>query len=108
MPSRRKKEAKDPFPLLTRAGDALARWNLSPLTVLLAIFLLGIVVRAVPLHYDGYFDPDAHFHARLSEDIARTGSLVEWDSLSLQGRVYSYTWGWPSSLLSRASASFSR
>lgn len=58
--------------------------------VLLLIFLLAVAVRSVPLRFDGMFDPDSHFHARLSNEIARTHEIIEWDSLSLQGRVYSY------------------
>ncbi|MFH0970286.1 MAG: hypothetical protein V1776_02380 [Candidatus Diapherotrites archaeon] len=64
--------------------------NYSFSVLLLLLFLVAIGVRAVPLLYDGSFDPDSHFHARLSNDIARTQSIPVWDSLSLQGRIYSY------------------
>jgi asparagine N-glycosylation enzyme membrane subunit Stt3 len=60
------------------------------LYVLLIIFFLAVVVRGVSFQFDGFFDPDSHFHARLSQQIADTKSLIEWDALSLQGRVYSY------------------
>lgn len=62
----------------------------NPLVVLLIIFLLAFVVRSVSFGFDGLFDPDAHFHVRLSEQIVETHQLLEWDALSLQGRVYSY------------------
>ncbi|MEK6821377.1 MAG: hypothetical protein AABY11_03190, partial [archaeon] len=45
---------------------------------------------SVPLLFDGSLDPDSHFHARLSNEIARSGVVPVWDALSLQGRVYSY------------------
>ncbi len=61
-----------------------------PILVILLLFLLAVVVRSIPLQFDGSFDPDSHFHARLSNDIARTHEIPTWDSLSLQGRVYSY------------------
>ncbi len=61
-----------------------------PWIVLLIIFFLAAAVRSVPLRLDGLSDPDAHFHARLSDEIARSHELITWDSLSLQGRVYSY------------------
>ena len=47
-------------------------------------------MRSVPLLFDGSLDPDSHFHARLSNEIARSGVVPVWDALSLQGRVYSY------------------
>lgn len=62
----------------------------NPLLVILLLFLLAVVVRSVPLQFEGSFDPDSHFHARLSNDIARTHEIPKWDALSLQGRVYSY------------------
>ncbi len=61
-----------------------------PWIILLIIFFLAAAVRSVPLRFDGMFDPDSHFHARLSNEIARSHELITWDSLSLQGRVYSY------------------
>mgnify|MGYP001605592761 FL=1 len=62
----------------------------NPAVVLLLIFLLAFAVRSVSFGFTGLFDPDAHFHVRLSEQIVQTRELIEWDSLSLQGRVYSY------------------
>lgn len=61
-----------------------------PWVVLLLVFVLALSVRSIPLHFSGSFDPDTHFHARLSNDIARTHQIPTWDALSLQGRVYSY------------------
>lgn len=61
-----------------------------PWVILLILFFLALVVRSTPLRFDGMFDPDSHFHARLSNEIARTHELITWDALSLQGRVYSY------------------
>lgn len=61
-----------------------------PWIILLLIFFLAMSVRSVPLRFEGLFDPDSHFHARLSNEIARTHELITWDALSLQGRVYSY------------------
>ncbi|MDP2666084.1 MAG: hypothetical protein Q8P05_01115 [Candidatus Diapherotrites archaeon] len=61
-----------------------------PWLVLLLIALLAMMVRSVPFQFEGLVDPDAHFHARLSDNIASSQSLLEWDFLSMQGRVYSY------------------
>ncbi len=61
-----------------------------PWIILLIIFFLAAAVRSVPLHFQGMFDPDSHFHARMGNEIARSHELITWDSLSLQGRVYSY------------------
>lgn len=58
--------------------------------ILLLILFLAVAVRSVPLQFNGMFDPDSHFHARMSNEIARTHDIIEWDTLSLQGRVYSY------------------
>ncbi len=58
--------------------------------MLLLLFFLAMVVRSIPLQFEGSFDPDSHFHARLSNEVARTLEIPVWDSLSLQGRVYSY------------------
>lgn len=57
---------------------------------LLVIFFLAVMVRGISFQFDGFFDPDSHFHSRLSQQIADTHSLIDWDALSLQGRVYSY------------------
>jgi hypothetical protein len=58
--------------------------------LLCLVVLLAVLVRSVPFTFPGMFDPDSHFHSRLSDEIARTHELISWDALSLQGRVYSY------------------
>lgn len=80
------RETRSFFSLRQRADSLLSqKWLLVCLIVLLAV-----LVRSVPFTFPGMFDPDSHFHARLSDEIARTHELLSWDALSLQGRVYSY------------------
>lgn len=80
--------ARDSF--VQKTAPARAWVSAHPLLILLIIFLLAFAVRSVPLRFEGSFDPDAHFHARMGGQIAATHELIAWDSLSLQGRVYSY------------------
>lgn len=61
-----------------------------PLAILFLIFGLSLLVRSTALWFDSSVDPDSHFHARLSDEIVRTGELPHWDFLSMQGRAYSY------------------
>ncbi|QQR92282.1 MAG: hypothetical protein IPJ89_03945 [Candidatus Iainarchaeum archaeon] len=58
--------------------------------LLLLIFLLGVLVRSVPLQFAEFSDPDAFFHARMAQQIIDTHALPLWDALSEQGRIYSY------------------
>lgn len=76
--------------LLSRQKSPVVSFFSRPIIILLIIFFLSLSVRSVPLRFDGMFDPDSHFHARMSNEIARSHELITWDSLSLQGRVYSY------------------
>jgi hypothetical protein len=76
--------------LLSEKKSAVDSILSRPFIILLVIFFLAVAVRSVPLRFDGMFDPDSHFHARMSNEIARSHELLSWDALSLQGRVYSY------------------
>ncbi|MDO8627557.1 MAG: hypothetical protein Q7K42_03765 [Candidatus Diapherotrites archaeon] len=61
--------------------------------VLIGLFLvliLSFVLRLNPFFVGTLVDPDSYFHLRQSEKILETHSLVEFDDLSLQGRIFSY------------------
>ncbi len=78
---------------LDEKAHAFAQWLESPravVVILLAIFLLGMLVRSVPLQFDAFTDPDAFYHTRMAQQIVDTHSIPVWDALSEQGRVYSY------------------
>ena len=58
--------------------------------VLLAVFVLGMALRSIPLQFEGFPDPDSYFHARMAQSVLDQQSIPIWDSLSDQGRAYSY------------------
>ncbi|MBI4043695.1 MAG: hypothetical protein HY393_02735 [Candidatus Diapherotrites archaeon] len=61
-------------------------------TYLALALLLGVafLVRVFPGSFENLVDPDAHFHARMAEQIITEQRVPAWDALSMQGRVYTY------------------
>ena len=57
---------------------------------LLAIFILAIFIRAFPLFIGSMTGPDPWFHARMTEMVVEGQAVPGFDSLSMQGRFYSY------------------
>jgi len=57
---------------------------------LLLIFALALLLRAFPLFMGSMTGPDPWFHARMSEMVVSGQAIPELDSLSMQGRYYSY------------------
>jgi hypothetical protein len=54
------------------------------------ILLLGFLIRIAPLTINSFTGPDPFFHWRMSEQIIKEQKIPFFDSLSLQGRYYSY------------------
>jgi 4-amino-4-deoxy-L-arabinose transferase-like glycosyltransferase len=57
---------------------------------LLALLLAALAVRAVPLFYYGYIDPDHYYHERLSRQFVAEEGVPLWDEVSYGGRPYTY------------------
>ena len=58
--------------------------------VLLLIVFLGFLLRAGPLFFDSFGEPDNFFHLRMSKQVIAEESVPVFDEFSMQGRYYSY------------------
>ncbi len=58
--------------------------------MLVLILLLAFSIRIAPLAIDSFKGPDPLFHIRMSELVVSEFSIPDFDSLSMQGRQYSY------------------
>jgi len=58
--------------------------------VLALIVLLGFILRSPAMAFDSFGEPDNYFHLRMTEMVLKEQKIPAYDSLSMQGRYYSY------------------